>query len=186
MRRARPELARPDRALSRRARAPRRGAATVEAVIMLPVLGILLVGVLVVHALLVARQAVLVEARRCAWQHAVQGCRGELPAGCVQPSISRSADLEAKSESILEASRSAVSEGAQVFDDVPILGEAIGGLLGEKASAVVSREVQVPGEPEAPATVHGRVSLLCNERPQSVKAIGEAVLCKYLPCGGGR
>jgi hypothetical protein len=155
---------------------------------MLPLLGTLLVGVLLMHSLHSARQRVLIEARRCAWQHAVQGCRGELPPGCARPSMSRSSDLKQKSDGILEASRSAVSEGAQVFDDVPILGDAISGLLGEKARSVVSADVPVPGKPSEPKTVRGRVALLCNERPQSVKAIGTRVLCKYLPgvdCGGG-
>jgi hypothetical protein len=155
---------------------------------MIPVLGILLVFTLFVRSDQVTRQRVLLEARRCAWQHAMLGCHGELPEGCAPPSKNRSAELADQGNGILEASRSAVSEGAQVFDDVPILGDAISGLLGEKAQSVVSAEVAVPGKAEEPKNVRGEVALLCNERPRSVKAIGEAVLCKYLPdvvCGGG-
>jgi len=64
-----------------RGRRGRRGVAMLEALMVLPVLWILALGVPFVRDRYLSQQRAALQARRCAWEHAINGCRS-IPNGC--------------------------------------------------------------------------------------------------------
>lgn len=151
-----------------------RGTATVEAVIALPVLLLILFSVLYAQSLQVARQRALVEARRCAWKYAIDGC-GRAPAGC--PSLGKAGEVSGSGAAARDIDRQLQplrrqTKKTQSFleslSNVPVLGSAIEGLFGEKARAIAVREVDRPAPyGGGKAAVQGEIVVTCNTRPQS-------------------
>ena len=152
----------------------------VEAVIVLPVLAILLFGILYVKAFAIAQQSARVTARRCAWQHAMNGC-GEIPAGC--ENLDHAASKRAAS-AVGEAAADADGALDKVIDKaagtglpfaLPLIGDALEGLFGAATQFTASREVR-RGRDTVEA--QGRFYLLCNAKPMSPRKAIETLFCK--------
>ena len=146
----------------------RRGAATVEAVILLPTLVILLLGARFIARRYEAEVRALREARTCAVRFAYGGCR-EMPAGCaaslVDPSGTTSPD-----DAMAGISRQLADAEASVkrLSSVPVLGNAIDALFGQKARS--ERSVVFEGPERSSKTralVRGSVLFPCNELPRT-------------------
>jgi hypothetical protein len=160
----------------------------IEAVIVLPVLILLLAGVVFLRERYLGRQHALLEARRCAWAHAMNGC-GAPPDGCATAIAVISADTDDQDAvAIMDAARARADSDIDVFADVPILGAAISGLFGTQTGAQAEVEVPLPGHADRYEIERAEVVVLCNERPQDVMAAAQSVFCKrvpLLPCGKG-
>lgn len=162
----------------------RRGAALIEAVIVLPVLILLLGGVVFLRERYLGRQHALLEARRCAWAHALSGC-GAPPAGCATAVASADADDQ---DAVAIMSHARAYSDVDVFHDVPILGAAISGLFGTQTGARAEVAVPLPGHADRHEVERAEVVVLCNERPQDVLDAAQSVFCKHVPllsCGKG-
>jgi hypothetical protein len=163
------------------------GAAMVEALIVLPVLSTLLFAVPLLHERYAAKQQALLLARRAAWAHVLSGCVSETSAEAVDLEHASAPDGGAATDVVDQARRAARGRGdPDVFDELPLLADALGALLGE----LVRARAEFPLRPRA--GVQQRVGadfvLLCNERPRDVFALAKRVFCERLPiirCGGG-
>jgi hypothetical protein len=157
----------------------------VEAVIALPVLVALLVALSFLHGLLAARQRALASARHCGFAHALGGC-GDVPAACQAPPAGGAAPEPGAETDVAAIARDAGGDSG-VFDDLPLLGEALAAVLGDtiEARASVATRERTGG---VERRVEGALLLVCNERPRDVLAIARALFCRHLPlldCGGG-
>jgi hypothetical protein len=160
----------------------------VEAVIMLPVLGLLLVAVPVLRERLAARQQALIAARGCAFAHALAGC-GDVPAACANAPGTTAAPAAAAERDPAAIALQNTGDGFGVFDELPLVGEALRTLLGETTDARALVALRSWGDVSGPAQIEGALSLACNERPRDVAAIARDVFCRRLPlieCGGSR
>jgi hypothetical protein len=158
----------------------------IEAVIALPVMIALCAGALFLRDRYLARQHALLEARRCAWAHALSGC-GTPPDGCAANAMDASGDDD-DAVAIMSAARARGAAKIDVFDDVPVLGDAISRLFGTQTGASAERTVKLPGSGGAQIVERAEVVVLCNERPQDVLAAAHDVFCKnveLLHCGSG-
>lgn len=161
------------------------GAALVEALIMLPVLGALLAAVPLLHALLAGKQQALSQARACGFTYALDGCV-DVSAACAsspQPGAAPALDPE---HDVVAIARNDVRMGSDVFEDLPLLGDALATLLGDTFEA--RSAVAVRPSAGAHAAVEGAITLVCNERPRNVLALARDMFCRHLPlfdCGGG-
>lgn len=186
MRCTRPNAVRLDhplRARLRRTRRARRGVAMVEAVIMLPVLGLLLVGTLFMRERYLAQQQVQLLARQCAWQYAMDGCKGDPPAGCgAETRLDRDADAEEKGSAMMSSAHTDGGGGDfNVFDKVPLLGDAFHALLGTKTSFESTISVRVPWQTDMAYRAKGKFVVMCNTKPRKGTEVAEDVLCSLVP-----
>lgn len=169
-----------------------RGTATVEAVVFLPVLLIVAFSVGYARSIYAKRLETLVEARRCAWTYAVNGCTTP-PPGCVSVlndvSIADPNDNLGSIEAEVEPLRQAlVAAGSALstLTEIPVLGDALEAMFGSAVSARVQGEVHRPKlyGPDK-AFVSGSYYLACNERPRDaesvVRAVFEDVAMEYFP-----
>jgi hypothetical protein len=166
----------------------REGAAVVEAVIALPLLGLLLVTMPVVHEQHASRQQALATARNCAFAHALNGCT-DVPAACPTPPGSTPAPTPDREHDAVAIARETAGDELGVFDELPLIGEALDALLGETTEARASIELRRRHPEEEPARVEGALTLACNERPRNVLAIARAAFCDRIPlidCGGSQ
>ena len=160
----------------------------VEAVIALPLLGLLLVTMPLVHEWHVARQQALAAARNCAFTHALNGCTA-VPGACPAPPGSTPAPLPDVEHDPVAVARATAGDEFGVFDELPLIGEALGALLGETTDAHAGVELRPRHPEEEPIRVEGAVTLACNERPRDVLAIAGGAFCDRIPlidCGGSR
>jgi hypothetical protein len=148
----------------------------VEGVILLPVLAILWLGVRylaeVQHASALAR----LEARRCAWQHALHGCETP-PPGC-------NAAVERQQTAVPGAPDLAADVRAQAgplphdpFTSIPVLGDALAALFGTTTHARLDREVASPFSSE-PVRVSATFVVLCNEQPRTASDVARTAFCE--------
>lgn len=147
---------------------------------MLPVLGLLLVGTIFVGRLYLAHQRALVEARRCAFAYAVLGC-DRLPKGCDGLAHwTQRDDGRNKGKAIVEQAQSHISGPFDVFERVPVIGEALKSLFGTTARAEVPIELRMPWT--AKDSVHSSVivALTCNEREHDVTSDIEDAISKLV------
>jgi hypothetical protein len=167
--------------LARARRRRREGAAIVEAVIMLPVLGILFVGTLFIGRAYLAHQRALVAARSCAFEYAVNGCRN-VPVTCTGlTDNAQSEDGQRHSAALLATTRARVPGGIDVFEEIPVLGDALSGLFGTTARVQVPVALRLPWSQEQTVRVDALIALACNEHPRSVTSEIERMLHEYLP-----
>jgi hypothetical protein len=148
---------------------------------MLPVLGLLLVGTLFIGRAYLAHQRALVAARSCAFEYAVNGCRDVPPtcAGLVERA--QSEEGQRHSAAILATTRAQVPGDLDVFEEIPVLGDALSGLFGTTARVQVPVALRLPWSQEQTVHVDGLIALACNEHPRSVSSEIERMLHKYLP-----
>lgn len=133
---------------------------------VLSVLAVLLLGVVYLPRLYGTALSSLALARRCALQHASNGCdRDAVPEACA---------------GLLQTSTGSASEAGALHGiadasplPLPVLADAIDGLFGSRTGAIAKRDVRGP-TPEArgsggePAIrVAAGFQVLCNARPQS-------------------
>lgn len=152
----------------------RRGGATVEAVILLPVLAVLLSGLFFVHAHASGRQHARAEARRCAWLHAVDGCK-DVPPDC--EGLVHGSD---RASSVAEADAAATevknhAADGDLLDAVPLIGPALDGLVGSATEFSASHEIQRAG---LHGTAVGGVHLLCDAKPLDPWTAVETTFCE--------
>lgn len=173
----------PLRARLRRTIRARHGVAMVEAVIMLPVLGLLLVGTLFMRERYLAKQQVQLQARQCAWQYAMAGCTGDPPAGCgAESRLDRDADAEADDSAMMSSAHTKGGGGDfNVFDEVPLLGDALHALLGTKTSFESTIEVRVPWQKDMAYRAEGKFVVMCNTKPREAPEVAKDVLCSLVP-----
>jgi len=173
----------PLRARLRRTRRARHGAAMVEAVIMLPVLGLLLVGTLFMRERYLAKQQVQLQARQCAWQYAMDGCTGDPPAGCGAGSrLDRDVEAEEEGSKMMSSAHTQGGGGDfNVFDKVPLLGDALHALFGTKTSFESTIDVRVPWQKDMAYQANGKFVVMCNTKPRKAPAVAKDVLCAFLP-----
>lgn len=158
----------------------------IEAVIALPVMIALCAGALFLRDRYLARQHALLEARHCAWAHALSGC-GAAPDGCAASATEANTD-DADAAAIMSAARARGDSKIDVFEEIPVLGDAISRLFGTQTGASAERTVRLPGSGGAQLVERAEVVVLCNERPQNVLAAARDVFCKnvqLLDCGSG-
>jgi hypothetical protein len=160
----------------------------IEAVIVLPVLLLTLFAVGFVRDRYLGRQQAGLAARRCAWAHAIGGC-GEAPPGC---SAARpgARDDDPDSLAIMTAARAnAGSSEIDVFDHIPVLGNAINELFGTQTGASAVTETAVPWSRTVAVVDRSELVVLCNERPRDVLRAAQNVFCTHVPlvpCPGGQ
>jgi hypothetical protein len=161
----------------------------VEAVIMLPVLGVLLVAVPALHERFAARQQTLIAARGCAFAHALTGC-ADVPAACTIDPGATAAPAAAPESDPVAIALETTGDAFGVFDELPLVGAALGALLGDTTDARAVMALRPWGDDlRAPVQIEGALSLACNERPRDVQAIARDLFCRRLPvidCGGSR
>ena len=177
---------RSDRALSRGRRRARRGAAMVEAVIVIPVLGLLLVAVPLVFERYATHQEALATVRRCAFVFAVGGCR-DVPPGCDDVLHREDAPETDEQTDVVAQARSndSAGDGADVFEKVPEITQALNAILGETVYADVTLALRPRGERSEQTT--GHLAVACNERATTAIELARRVLCTNVPilgCGG--
>lgn len=169
------------RARARRARR-QRGTAMVEGTILVPVFITLYLGVVYLGTLHAARGQVRAEARRCAFQHAMNGC-GRVPEGC---NGSRTSDPEVEgAPDIVGSAATGVHDDLDPFQDIPVLGDAFRMLFGTTTASKVERQVPFPFDAELAGVASGKVVLLCNSQPTTVGDLAKERLCSVIDCGGG-
>jgi len=164
----------------------REGAAMVEAAIALPLLGFLLVMMPAVHERQAARQQALAAARNCAFAYALNGCN-EVPVVCGAPPGTTSAPVPSPEHDAAALAQATAGDELAVFDELPLIGDALGAVLGETTHARASIELRPRDTDEAPARIEGALILACNERPRDVLAIARSAFCDHVPlidCGG--
>ena len=136
-----------------------RGTVSVEVVVMLPMFIILLSAVYFCHARASARQDALTAARGCAFQFAMNGCRGS------DSEIDLCADAQAQKLSRVEGDES--TGVLSSLERIPLLGGPIKTLFGEGARAQAKRQSQ--GFMGGDALEHEeRVILVCNTTSRSL------------------
>ncbi len=158
----------------------------VEAVILLPVFAVILSGIAYVQAYAMAEQGARVAARRCAWEHAMNGC-DEIPAGCGEHGHS----AESTGAGPDESDASTAADAAAVVDGViaassnsglpfalPLIGPALEGLFGSATQFTVTREVRVGGYA---TSAKGHFYLLCNAKPTSPAEAIKSAFCEATP-----
>ena len=161
---------------------------------MLPVLGLLLTGVLFLARVHTEAGETRALARRCALAHAASGCQ-EVPAGCEAVLRGTRAERDDQSRQAAESARAGAATSGTLVDQLPILGDALEGLLGTTTTGEVRRQVPFTPQMEAQARaedpeaaveaeVGGSFSVLCDPRPESPAAQARRVMCNWLPCGG--
>jgi hypothetical protein len=160
----------------------------VEALIVLPVLCLLLVTLPLLHERYAARQQALVAARSCAFAHALGGC-GETPEACSASPNGAGAPAPIAESDPTRIARDAVGDRFGVFDELPLIGDALRALLGDTTEARAAVALRRGSDPEQPKTIDAALALACNERPRDVMAIARAAFCERLPvieCGDSR
>ncbi len=164
--------------ISRRWTAEQRGAASVEAVIMLPFFILILFGVLFAARMAETRQALLVKARHCAWQHSNAGCPGRAPEGC-DGVVGSPVDSGMDNDIWQRAEASSPIDEAS---DIPLVGAAVEAIFGSALLADAGGEVERPPVLGGRAVeVHGRYYLMCNEQPRT---LGEALIDAFCDLAG--
>ncbi len=180
--------------MTRSTRRRQEGAATVEAVIMLPVVGLLLTGVLFLAQVHAEASETRALARRCALAHAAGGCQ-EVPAGCEAVLRGARAERDDQTRQAADSARAGAATSGTLVDELPIIGDALDGLLGTTTTGEARRQVPFSPQMEASARaedpdaaleaeVGGSFSVLCDPRPQSPAAQARRVMCNWLSCGG--
>jgi hypothetical protein len=154
-----------------------------EAVIMLPVLGLLLVGTLHMRERYLARQQVQLKARQCAWQYAMDGCTGKPPAGCGAESRLDGDPVAEEEGSTLMSNAHTQGGGGDfnVFDKVPLLGDALHALLGTKTGFESTIDVRLPWQKDRAYRAEGKFVVMCNTKPRSGEDVAKGVLCSLVP-----
>jgi hypothetical protein len=167
----------------------RSGAAMIEAVVVLPVLLLALFAVGFMRERYLGRQQAALAARRCAWAHAIGGCGEVPPPGCSAAALAASSD-DPDTAAIMSAARAnAGTSKIDVFNDVPVLGEALDGLFGTHTGARAVTETTVPWNRSLRVVDRTELIVLCNERPRDVLAAAQNVFCRnvpLVPCAGGQ
>lgn len=148
---------------------------------MLPVLGILFVGTMFVGRAYLEHQRALVAARSCAFEYVVDGCR-DVPATCAGlADNTQSTEGQQHSAEILATTRARVPSEIDVFEEIPVLGDALSGLFGTTARVRVPVELKLPWSQQHTVHAGALIALACNEHPRDVMHEIERMLHKYLP-----
>lgn len=150
----------------------------VEATIALPVFILLLIGATFFRSLYVAQSETRLTARRCAWAHALGGCR-DAPAECT-PSIGDAHD--GRVPNIEENVKLQVGNGDNPLRDVPVVRDALAGLFGSSTTAVAAATVPYPLDAERVGVATADATVVCNSVSTEVLDIAEELLCDHLPC----
>ena len=159
-----------------------------EALIALPALLALLYGVSLVRETFLAKQAALLDARRCALLHAAAGCGDELPEGCQGVGgEGQSVQDDGRTASLVDATHAASTGGAlQLLLSVPILGSALTTLFGTPTTrAHGQRNVRALSASAETRVVTGGMTLLCNERETDVVPAVQKAVCATLGLKSG-
>jgi hypothetical protein len=145
-----------------------RGVATVEAVILLPVLLLLLVGVQFTAERAVRRHSAREEARACAFRYALHGCSSRSSA-CEHWVAATTSSSSAVDTGGIEHTLDSGSSALGGLSSIPILGSALGGLLGASSAVTVTGSEPAPAvvSPRGVAVISERVAFPCNEMPQT-------------------
>jgi hypothetical protein len=152
----------------------------IEAVVVLPVLLLLLFCVGFTRERYLGRQRAALSARACAWAHAIAGC-GATPPACTTAVEAAPAD-DPDSLAIIDGARAAASARAiDVFDGIPVLGDAVRGLFGTYTGARALSATPLPWDRARQVVDRSELVLLCNERPRDVLAAAQNVFCTHVP-----
>jgi hypothetical protein len=145
-------------------RSSKHGAAAAEALIAVPLFALLFASILYFHALARAKQDVLLEARRAAWQAALAGCSSDAANGVkTSPgsALPRAEELDARTTQDEK-------DDAARYDRVAsmtIVGPAISALAPRGLVAKRKADVSVSSPlPDAPQRVSAKAYLSCNEQ----------------------
>ena len=150
----------------------------VEAAIVLPVLIVILIGATYLRELYLARAAVRLAARSCAWAYALEGCTGGDPAACdTRLESAHAGELP----QIAAATQRRMSNAGDPFRDVPIVRDALAGLFGEATHAQSSASVPFPLDDQRVGVARADNVVVCNSIPIDVRDIAEELLCDHLP-----
>ncbi len=170
---------------TRGARRGQRGTAMVEGVIVASVLVLILFGATYFRALYVARAQARLDARTCAWEHAMNGCIGAPPSctAASQPAASTAQPMDAPDIASIARSHSSTGD-LDPFSDIPIIGSAFQELFGTSTSSAVEREVPFPLDPRRIGIARGESVVLCNSHNQTVFEIAKDFLCEGLSSFG--
>lgn len=166
-------------AKARRKRLRTRGAAMVEGTIMVPVFIILWVGVVYLQQLYAARGLARMEARRCAFEHAMSGCDGTPESCSAAPNVST--EQVATADKIVTHARTGTDD-FDPFQKVPVLGDAFRMLFGTTTGSTVEKRVPFPFNDQLAGVARGQVVLLCNSKPATVFELAKQVICEELEC----
>lgn len=151
----------------------------VEATVALPVLIVLLIGATYLRELYVARAAVRLSARSCAWAHALDGCTGADPAAC---DTALQSAYAGEVPQIAAATQRRLSSASDPFRDVPVVRDALAGLFGRATHAESTAAVPFPLDAERVGVARAENVVVCNSIPTEVVDIAEDLLCDLLPC----
>jgi len=152
----------------------------VEATIVLPMFILLLIGATFLRTLYIAQADTRLTARQCAWAYALEGCKGDEPAGCSPPS--RGAAHDGRVPDIAEKVRIQVGDADNPFRNIPIVREALADLFGSSTSAAASATVPYPLDVERVGVATADATVVCNSVPTEVITIAKEQLCEHLPC----
>jgi hypothetical protein len=148
---------------------------------MLPVFAVLLVATGFVRDRYVVQQQVLLHARQCAWQYAIDGCTGEPPPGCEGPSES-DADSGANADALLATTKAQTSNGGlDVLDKVPLLGDALREMFGSRTGFTSQKAIRIPWLKNTSTRLSATRVMSCNTRPLSGMTVAKSVLCQLVP-----
>jgi hypothetical protein len=151
----------------------------VEATIALPVLIIVLIGATYLHELYLARAAVRLTSRSCAWSYAFDGCRGNPAPECTRSSESA---LDGVPPNIEDTVRQRLGRADNPFRDIPIVSDALAGLFGQATSAEAVATVPFPLDAERKGVARAETTVVCNSVPTDVLTIAKDLICEHLPC----
>jgi hypothetical protein len=164
---------------TRAARKHRRqhGAAMVEGTVMVPVFIVLWLAVVYLQQLYGARGLARMEARRCAFEHAMTGC-DDPPKGCTGLNVQTEAVDKAKD--ITSVASTGTDPDLDPFEDIPVIGTAFHALFGTTTASTIEKRVPFPFDAEHVGIAKGQVVLLCNSKPQTVFEIAKERVCDAL------
>lgn len=149
------------KSLAKRRRA---GTASIEIAVMLPVFIVLLFGALHLHRVTQTSLAVQQEARACAWQYALSGCRS-------------AGTLCTQSKPVHEGAADSEKKGAfSYIASIPVLGSIVAVVFGEAMSAEARGSTPAfmsAGKEDSVATIH----LVCNTVSESWEKKIKDALC---------
>ncbi len=171
-----------------------RGAAMVEGVIVFPLFVIVLAAIIYYHQVYSTKLERNTQARRCAWEYSVHGCRPEnIPDGCpiarigendfigIDEGLDERASLFADGTGGAQAqSQSSFGDGAETANSILI------GLIGlrQGIEARPSRNVRMPSIlGGATRSIAGSYSVMCNERRRTVGGIIKDAYCSIKDSG---
>ena len=141
---------------------------------MLPFFILILFCVLFAARVAETRQALLVKARHCAWQHSNAGCPERPPDGCdgvigdpVDSGVDNDVWQRAKASSPIDAA-----------SEIPFVGAVVEGIFGSallaRAGGTIERPPVLGGRE---VEVHGRYYLMCNEKPRTLGKTMKEAFC---------